>query len=198
MILLTSRHLKVIGIFLVLVAGEGAIPGLCRGRAALSHCSCFQADVEWSTHRFSITPGCLEGAGGVLILTVPPWSQHQGTECSFFQGETEARGYGTVFWIANTPQFSLAGLLVGWECLAGFTPGETRQGEADPKEPLQASQGMFSPLPCASHSSQLCRAFFPHRHTSRSSCCSITGLSTSGLQGIRLVVMSVPVGMNER
>lgn len=183
------------------MAGEGAVPGLCRGRAAFSHCSCFQSDVEWSTLGFPIASGWLVGAVGcVLILTVPSWSHHQGKKAPLSKGKLRHMAVAQVLGVANTPPV-LPWLVWWWigNVWLALHLEETREGEVDPKEPLQASQGVFPPFPRASHSSQLCRALcFPHRHISRSSCFPITGLSTSGLEGIRLVVLPVPVRMNER
>lgn len=167
-----------------------------------SHCSCFQTDAEWSAQGFSILSGWLvAGAGCVLILAVPSWSHHQGTKRSPFQGETEARGCGAGVRGLQIPHHLSLGWFIGGLGMFGwlYTWRKAGKGRLTPRNPLQASQVVFPPFPCASHSSQPCRAFcFPHRHISRSSCFSITGLSTSGLQGVGLVVVSVPVRMNER
>lgn len=193
LILLTGQHLKVIGIFLVAGGGGRSRPGALRGQSCLFPLL-LPADVEWGSHGFSITSGWL------VDVSLSSWSHHgantRGKNAALSKGKLRHVAVAQVLGVANAP--SVLPWLVYWwigNVWLALHLEETREGE----EPLQASQGVFPPFPCASHSSQLGRALcFPHRHSSRISCFSITGLSTSGLQGIRLVVTPVPVRMNER
>ena len=89
----------------------------------------------------------------------------------------------------------MLGSLYNWR-----KPGEVR---LTPRSHLHASRGVFflsSPLcfPLLPGKGFAESFAFPKRHISRSSCISVTGLCMSRLQEIGLVVISVPVRMNER
>lgn len=115
LILLTGRHLKVIGIFLVVGGGGRSRPGALQGQ------SCVFPLLLLPAKRGVDSPSFQAGWWRVLDVSLSSRS-HPGanTKCSPFQGETEARGVRGCKHPTSSP---LAGLLVDWGCLAGFTPG---------------------------------------------------------------------------
>lgn len=145
LILLTSRHLKVIGIFLVAGGGGRSRPGALQGQSCALPLLLLPGRRGMEHTRILHHPRLLGGCWRCPYPHSPIMEPTPG-ECSFFQGETEARGRGTgimdckhppvlpwlvYWWIRNV-----------WLALHLEKPGK---GTLTPKNPFKHPRERFPP-----------------------------------------------------